>query len=101
MSRELIVITCPKCGREYLPAEIYIPKEFFGAPDIIQRDTEGKVVDTSGTDMCLVDTYCCDSCSATFNVKADITFTTELDDENDFSSDYVSKINKRFVKMTF
>ena len=34
-----IVITCPHCGREYLPAEIYVPDAFFGKPSDIEKNT--------------------------------------------------------------
>lgn len=30
--KKLELIICPKCGREYLPAEIYYPNEFLGKP---------------------------------------------------------------------
>lgn len=96
MSRELIVITCPKCGREYLPAEIFVPKSFIGAPDLIQRDTEGKIVEACGVDMDTDESYFCDSCGTAFLVHTDIAFTTEIDVKNDFSSDYISTLKPRF-----
>ena len=45
MSRKLNVITCPKCGREYMPAEIFIPKNLLGAPSVIKRNADGKIED--------------------------------------------------------
>jgi hypothetical protein len=33
-----IVIECPKCGKEFLPGEIYLPKHFLGQPDSILRN---------------------------------------------------------------
>ena len=32
INEKLEKIICPKCGREYLPAEIYYPNFFFGRP---------------------------------------------------------------------
>ena len=71
-------IICPKCGREYLPAEIYYPKEFFGRPQDIDR-IDGKIDSFEGTSMNLEETYQCDSCNCTFNTVAKISFkTTEI-----------------------
>ena len=30
--KKIELIICPHCGTEYLPAEIYYPKHFFGNP---------------------------------------------------------------------
>ena len=40
LNKKFSVITCPFCGKEYLPAEIFIPKVFFGNPQIIYRNDE-------------------------------------------------------------
>jgi uncharacterized OB-fold protein len=32
MNEKFEKIVCPKCGREYLPVEIYYPNSFFGKP---------------------------------------------------------------------
>lgn len=96
MDREFNVITCPKCGREYLPAEIFIPNSFFGNPDIIKRDEEGKIVKILGTSLDTEESYCCDLCHTAFKVSADVSFVAEIDVKNDFSSDYVSKMKPRF-----
>lgn len=96
MNRKLTVITCPDCGKEYLPAEIFIPKSFFGCPELIRRDTEGKIKDFLGSDMDLNESYCCDNCGKTFSVTATVLFETKLDTKMDFSSDYITKITPRF-----
>lgn len=96
MNRKLNVITCPSCGKEYLPAEIFIPKAFFGVPDIIRRDSEGKIIDFLGSDMDLNETYCCDSCSKPFKVSATVSFISKEDSVNDFSTPYTTKMGSRF-----
>ena len=101
MNRELIVITCPKCGREYLPSEIFIPKSFFGDPDLIQRDTEGKIIVVSGDLMDLHESYICDCCGTAFLVNTEVSFNVEVDVKNDFSNDYVSTLKPRFKLKEF
>ncbi len=96
MSRELTVIKCPICGREYLPAEIFLPKEFFGKPEIIKRDAEGKIVDFIGTSLNTDETYCCDNCGKVFNVAATIQFESYAVEGIDLTSDYVTNVSSRF-----
>lgn len=96
MNRKLTVITCPNCGKEYLPAEIFIPKAFFGIPDVIRRDSEGKIIDFLGSDMDLKESYCCDNCSKPFKVSATVSFDAVEDTLNDFSTPYITKISSRF-----
>ena len=96
MKRQLTVITCPSCGKEYLPAEIFIPKAFFGVPDIIRRDSEGKIIDFLGSDMDLSETYYCESCDKPFRVTASVEFQTKVEDKLDFSTPYTTKISSRF-----
>lgn len=89
------ILKCPKCGREYLPAEIYIPEVFFGKPDYVHVEN-GKIVNFSGTDMNLEETYCCDDCDTTFIVTSKISFRTEVDNYNNFDSDYTTYIESQF-----
>lgn len=94
MKRKLIV-TCPNCGREYLPCEIFIPKAFFGAPELIQRNVDGTIRDVLGPVMDTTETYCCDSCNTTFKVNAKISFETSVDVALDFDSDYESTLKPK------
>lgn len=72
-------ITCPKCGREYLPSEIYIPDAFFGRPQDIDRTSKGKIESFTGKAMDLEETYICDTCKCKFNVVAKLSFkVTEM-----------------------
>ena len=96
MKRQLNVITCPHCGKEYLPAEIFIPSAFFGYPDIIRRDSEGKIIDFLGSDMDLDELYCCDNCNKPFNITASVAFHTKIDDKLDISTPYTTIMSSRF-----
>ena len=48
IDKKVEYIVCPKCGREYLPAEIYLPNSFLGRPHDIYRLTNGKVESFEG-----------------------------------------------------
>ena len=96
MKRKLTVISCPSCGREYLPSEIFVPKSFFGAPDIIRRDSEGKIIDILGTDMDLKESFQCYDCDKVFTVTADVSFNTHIDEKLDFSTPYTTTMGSRF-----
>lgn len=69
-------VTCPSCGAEYLPAEIFYPNSFFGRPRDIVRGDDGKLLGFNGTDMDLCETYICDVCKKKFTVTATMTFKT-------------------------
>lgn len=88
-----IVITCPHCGYEYLPAEIYLPNSLLGKPyDIDREGMSGKIQDYFGKNMDLEETYCCDGCNQPFKVKAKIQFSTE---GIDFRKEYTTKLKKQ------
>lgn len=72
-------IVCPKCGREYLPAEIYYPNSFFGRPQDIDRTNDGKIENFTGKSMDLEESYQCDNCGCRFQVSAKVSFkATEI-----------------------
>ena len=48
MKQKPIIITCPNCGAEYLPAEVYIPDSFLGKPKTVDKDSSGKIIYFSG-----------------------------------------------------
>lgn len=67
-------IICPKCGREYLPAEIYLPKAFLGNPQGIYKSEDGKIEIFEGKSMDLEEVYQCDICNCNFKVNAKVSF---------------------------
>ena len=85
--RKTEVITCPHCGREYLPAEIYMPKDFFGKPSEIERDYQGKIMDFMGKSIDYTESFICDACDKKFFVSAQIRFTSSQDPINRFQEE--------------
>ena len=96
MSKDLIVVKCPKCGREYLPTEIYLPNVFFGQPKNIVRDLDNKII-LVDDNMNLVEEYICDDCNTKFKVTANVSFKTDIV-KDDFENEYVSELyqNERY-----
>ena len=92
---KLETIICPICGREYLPAEIYLPNSFFGKPTEIERTKEGKIDTFNGLTMNLNETFTCENCGTTFGIKARVDFKTFVDESKDFSTEYVSPLHKK------
>lgn len=99
--KDNIVVKCPQCGTEYLPAEIYIPSAFFGKPDVIKRDTQGSIIDYVGKGLDTEEWFTCDTCSTTFNVKADVSFTSYTVEERNFAEEYVSEPKAKFKVEAF
>lgn len=88
-------IKCPKCDREYLPAEIFYPKFFFGDVKDITRDYSGKIISFSGNSLNLSENYICDGCGTAMKVYARINFESVVDTVRDFNNDYVSQKEKK------
>ena len=91
--RKFETIACPHCNYEYLPAEIYLPKNYFGKPFMIERDAIGKILSYEGSSIDLFETYTCDNCNHTFRVISKIGFTTEEDKLENFDEEYSSPLN--------
>ena len=70
-----LYITCPVCGAEYLPCEIYYPNQFLGRSIEIDK-IKGKIDSFSGTNMNLEETFTCDHCGSNFKVTAKVSFKT-------------------------
>lgn len=84
MSRRNI-IKCSNCQQEYLPGEIYYPKEFLGQPKHIAKDVYGRIIGYEGQDQNLEETFRCDNCNTLFKVSCKLNFTVEsLDDEDSY-----------------
>lgn len=92
--RKFEIIECPYCGYEYLPAEIFIPKYYFGKPENIQRDENGKLLSYEGSSVDLFEKYKCDKCDTEFRVVSKLQLTTELEFPGSFNSDYVTNLFK-------
>lgn len=87
-------LTCPKCGREYTPAEIFYPTEFFGNPKTVLRDEIGKIESITGTDMNTTEYYECDMCGCEIKVEAEIQFKVyKVKQFNPTFTDYI-KVSK-------
>ena len=84
--KDTLIIKCPKCGKEYLPSEIYYPNSFLGKPTSIVKNDEGKIVFYLGDSMDLQEEYEC-SCGCHFTTKASIEFTVEENTSLDFSEE--------------
>lgn len=93
-ARKFEIIECPRCGYEYLPSEIFIPKYYFGIPENICRDNDGKIISYEGSSVDLFETYKCDKCNTEFRVVSKLQLTTELTFPGSFNEDYVTKIDK-------
>ncbi len=92
-------IICPHCGREYLPAEIYIPNQFFGTPEDIDRDAAGRIEVYDGEPMNLLEEYTCDGCGKTFEVSAQVQFKTVISEHSDFDEPYTSPIRSARISL--
>ena len=89
-------ITCPNCGYEYLPGEIFIPVYLTGQPipKTILRDGVGTILYSEyqkDKELDLEEKYICDHCENTFVVEAQISYkatkeAVELDYTNQYSS---------------
>ena len=91
-------IVCPHCGREYLPAEIYIPEVFIGQPTDIEREG-GKIDMFDGTDMNTTETYQCDGCGKSFNIEAEVKFKTTPVKDTKFEEVYSAPLNIKKISL--
>lgn len=92
--RKFEIVECPHCKYEYLPAEIFIPKYFFGTPGNIKRDINGKLVHYDGTSIDQFETYTCDNCGTEFRVVAKLQLNTETPFTSCFNEEYVTPIKR-------
>ena len=67
-------ISCPHCGTEYTPSEVYLPKCFLGNTEYVKRDMEGKIQSVAGSDMDTYEMFTCDYCKKSFSVSATVSF---------------------------
>ncbi len=98
IDKKVEYITCPKCGREYLPAEIYYPNSFLGKPADIER-LNNKIEGFTGKSMDLEETYVCDNCSTKFRVTATVKFKSVEVAKHDMSRAYVTPLFEDKITM--
>lgn len=91
---KLTVITCPHCGYEYLPAEIFVPTSTMGKPSNILR-IGGKIEYFEGSTFDGNETYVCDNCQTKFNVTAKLTCMCEASDINKFEEETTIEIHPK------
>lgn len=91
--REMQVITCPVCGQQYLPSEIFFPNDLLGKPTEIIKDTSGKIDFFLGENPDFTETYICDNCGTELSVTANISYKVDTIAEK-FDEEYVSSFNK-------
>ena len=81
-------IKCPKCNWEYLPEEIFIAKNFLGHHKNVVKDERGQILSFEGVDQDLTESFVCEHCGKTFNVKASVSFEASVDLTRDFDEEY-------------
>ena len=93
-NKKIDKITCPYCGREYLPAEIFYPKSVLGNPYDIQRDYTGKILDYFDDTYDNTETYVCDVCNKQFKVSFKLMCSVDTKGIVDFDEETTIKIKK-------
>lgn len=73
-------ISCPYCGYQYAPGEIYSPNHFIGQPKDIVRNNIGEILGHEGIPMNTTESYICDCCNKEFTVTAKVTFIYDVDE---------------------
>ena len=103
LDKKVTTIKCPQCGREYLPAEIFYPKHFFGVPRNIEKNNKtGEIEYFSGESMDLSEDYICDSCGCNFEVYAKISFKVSEIEKYNMDKEYTSSLeDDRFTLNEF
>ena len=88
--RKWPVITCPHCGYQYTPADIFMPGELVGEPENVIRDALGKIIYQDfdeENEPCQVEHYVCDECGKPFIVEPVVSYKVKKEDEQlDFSN---------------
>lgn len=92
MENKPLYIVCPKCGAEYLPAEIFYPDEILGNPENIVKDKKGKVEFFIGNSINLTEEFTCYSCNCRFTVEGTVKFSTKESSRAKFDEDYKTTV---------
>ena len=91
-----IIIKCCNCGAEYLPAEIFLPNDFLGKPNSIEKDINGRIINFFGSNMNMFEKYICDYCGERLNIEASVKFYTSVRDKNKnkYKNNYRTQLTK-------
>lgn len=97
-THKTFLITCPHCGAQYLPGEIYLPGTLIGQPTEVIKDSFGKILYEDYFDGAqepdMIEHYTCDYCNRPFVVEATVTYRArEEAPERDFTKKYVSLLD--------
>ena len=84
-------VECPQCGAQYHPAELYIPKSFFGSPSIV-KDSFGKIVSCTGTPMDVHEKYQCDYCDSPLDINARVDIRVFYNKKRDVKKPHVTPL---------
>ena len=87
------MIRCPRCGAEYLPSEVMYPESVLGRETSVGKDDRGHIVFTDGEKPSMKDEYTCDYCGCTFEVTAEVTYSSSVKESHDFSKPYETKLH--------
>lgn len=93
------MIKCPKCGREFLPCEIFLPDYFLGKAKQIIRDDDGSIISFSGIEQDLEEDYVCENCNTSFKVRAKIDYEIIKNNASSFDEDYSTTIYTDRIKL--
>ena len=91
---QLETISCPFCGYEYLPAEIFVPGAFFGHPTDIERNSHGQILTFQNATTNYDEEYVCDHCSKKFKIHANVKYKAFSDPKDEFDTEYVSPLHE-------
>lgn len=90
MTKDFVIIRCPKCGYEYVAAEVFFPEDLLGKPNNIIRDDNGKIILVEGEQPETTETFVCENCNTEFRVRLGIQteskYNKDLENE-DFTYD--------------
>jgi hypothetical protein len=98
LPRKTPIITCPHCGAQYLPGEIYMPGSLIGQPDEVVKDSLGRIIYEDyykeSREPNMIEHFSCDYCTKPFVIEATVTYKTKEEaPEKDFSTKYVSLLD--------
>lgn len=94
-----VKIKCPKCGYEYLPAEIFFQEDILGKPKNIIRDAAGKILFYTGEEPSGEQEWTCYQCNAILKVNANLSVSAEENIEHNFDEDYKSPLYPNKLKL--